>query len=172
MLWQAEEMILVWLSQALRLGGPHLKGDLDSFICYIHLVSNTWCTSAVPKTMSSHPAFLSKQNSIMKKCCSTWHHWAPSSVSAPLIHTFLEYKAMICLQTQLNTPWFAKLNDLIQLDQPELRTGDTNISGHPTHLANSTSLSVCTVFPSQKCFSSFLGLTWHMDKSAAILGQE
>lgn len=127
MLWQAEEMILVWLSQALRLGGPHLRGDLDSFIFCILLVSNTWSTSALPKTMSSHPAFLSKQNSIIKKLLL--HLTSPSTqlcCCTSRTHIFWVQVRLWFDYRHSSTLWFAKLNDLIQLDQPEHWTGDTN----------------------------------------------
>lgn len=62
----------------------------------------------------------------------------------------LEYKTIIWLLTQHDIQWFAKLNDLIQLNRPELWTEDTNIQDHPTHLATLDKplvFSGCTVFP-------------------------
>lgn len=66
----------------------------------------------------------------------------------------LEYKAVVWLLTQHGTQWFAKLDDLIELDQPEHWKGSTSIQDYPAYLAISAIFSDCTVFPSDRNVTS------------------
>lgn len=74
MLWQAEEMTPMWMSQDLRLGGLHLWVTLIFVQAARNLFKQPEHLSSLINDVISHSASFQRKPHYGKKCCYTQHH--------------------------------------------------------------------------------------------------